>query len=60
MTPSKAFAPTAVMGIEDFQGQPDTRGQTFTMSGEGQLIDALKCPCCGHSVTATDKLGEQQ
>jgi hypothetical protein len=39
-------------GVEDFIGQTDTRGQTFTMGGPPSLVPVMKCPKCGHSVVA--------
>lgn len=46
--------PGIAMG-QTFVGEPEWPGATvFTMNygGPGVLIRCLKCPCCGHSVTA--------
>lgn len=47
----QALVATPRMGRPDFPGQIDTRGQTFTMTGPGVLIECWKCPKCGHSIT---------
>jgi hypothetical protein len=46
-------------GIEDFVGQGDARGQTFTMNGPASMVQVMKCPKCGHSCTA-DQVGESR
>lgn len=57
MVPSKAIGQTLVAGVPDFPGDDpaDLRVRTLSCGGPGNLIDALKCPQCGHSVTAGEK-----
>jgi len=50
MRPSKAIAQTFVGGTPDFID--DTHSSTFSAGGTGELIDCLKCPKCGWSMTA--------
>lgn len=49
MQPGKAIAETYRGGIPDFPS--DEHASTFYAGGPGRLIDCLKCPSCGHSVT---------
>jgi len=49
MTPSKALEDIYIGGID--AGNPPQRGDTLVKSGEAKLIDVLKCPQCGYSVT---------
>ena len=49
MTPGKAIEQTFT-GSPDFAG--DVRGVTMSPGGAGKLVDCLKCPECGWSVTA--------
>ena len=49
MQPGKALAQTFVGGSPDFPG--DDHATTFSAGGHGQMIDCLKCPECGWSVT---------
>lgn len=55
MKPGKALNNVPVYGIEDFIGQKDNAGQTFTMQSTGELVDVMKCPECGWSVGGTEK-----
>lgn len=48
MVDGKALAQT-VTGSPDFPG--DRRGVTLSVGGPGVLIDCLKCPSCGWSMT---------
>lgn len=57
MVPGKAFAPTVVVGLPDFPGQGDLRGQTMS-DGPGKLVAVNKCPACGHSVTPGESEGK--
>ena len=50
MKPSKALLETCVIGILDFPGSDDMRGQTMSAGGPGKLVDCLKCCKCGYSV----------
>ena len=49
MKPGKALEPTYIGGVPDFIG----RAEIVTMyeGGPGKLINCLKCPKCGFSVT---------
>lgn len=47
--PGVAIGQTYKQGLPDFPG--DSRGQTLHTGGPGKLIDVLKCPQCGYSVT---------
>ena len=49
MVAGKALAQTFVGGMPDFPG--DTHASTFSAGGPGELIDCLKCPNCGRSIT---------
>ena len=40
---------TYVGGMPDFAG--DRHSSTFSAGGTGRVIDCMKCPSCGHSVT---------
>lgn len=55
MKPGKALAQTVTGGAPDFEG--DERASTFSAGGPGHLIDCLKCPECGWSVTETPDAG---
>jgi hypothetical protein len=60
MVPGQAIEQTWVPGMPDFIGtgtDGDMRGQTMTAGGPGKLVDVLKCPLCGHSVSAGDGHG---
>jgi len=48
MVPGKAIENTYV-GLPDFIG--DTHICTVSPGGPGKLVDCLKCPSCGWSVT---------
>lgn len=50
MQPGKALQETLVVGLSDF-GDGDMRGQTVSAGGPGEVVDCLKCPSCGYSVT---------
>ena len=50
MAPGKAIEQTYVGGTPDFPG--DKHATTFSAGGPGVLIDVMKCPKCGWSVTA--------
>lgn len=57
MRPGKAMAETFVS-----RGEPVTtadanrlRGRTIHAGGPGKLIEVMKCPFCGYSVTAGDQ-----
>lgn len=54
MRPGKAMVSTWIGGMPDLPG--DTHSVTFSPGGPGRMIDCLKCPKCGYSVT----VGEQQ
>jgi len=47
-------------GIPDFPGQTDTRGQTFSPSGQSQMVNVQKCPQCGYSVQTDFVLGRRE
>lgn len=49
LQPGKAIEQTWTAGASDFIG--DKRLVTFSAGGPGRLIDCLKCPACGRSVT---------
>lgn len=49
MRPGKAIQQTYSVGAPDFPG--DHEVVTVSAGGPGKLIDCLKCPKCGHSVT---------
>lgn len=49
MQPGQAIAETYRGGSLDFPS--DEHPTTMHAGGPGRLIDCLKCPCCGHSVT---------
>lgn len=49
MQPGKALAQTFAEGIPDFPGEDTIR--TFSAGGPGAMIDCMKCPKCGQSVT---------
>lgn len=49
MQPGKALAQTFVGGAPDFPG--DTHSVTLSVGGPGELIDCVKCPQCGRSIT---------
>lgn len=49
LQPGKAIAQTYT-GLPDFLG--DAYPVTLSPGGPGRLIDCLKCPACGWSVTA--------
>lgn len=49
MQPGKALAQTFVPGSPDFPG--DKHASTFSAGGPGEMVDCLKCPACGWSVT---------
>lgn len=52
MVVGKATEQTWVMGVPDFPGNTiNSIGQTLNVGGPGKLIECLKCPKCGHSVT---------
>lgn len=52
LLPGKALVSTFVAGVPDFIGQdPDPRAQTFYEGGPGRLVDCLKCPECGYSIS---------
>lgn len=44
-----ATAQTYVGGMPDFEGE--THSSTFSAGGTGRVINCMKCPSCGHSVT---------
>jgi hypothetical protein len=47
-----AIAPTWVLGLPDFPGDPPfSPGQTVTFGGPGKLIACLKCKECGYSTS---------
>ena len=48
MKPGKAIQQTTVAGVQDF---PSAEVVTMSAGGPGKLIDCLKCPQCGWSVT---------
>ena len=50
MQPSKALKDIYVGGVDS--SKPPQRGDTLVKSGKAKLIDVIKCPQCGHSVTA--------
>jgi len=52
MQPGKAIEQTYRPGFEDFPGATDLRGITMSPGGSGRLVNAMKCPNCGHTVTA--------
>lgn len=52
MRPGKALAQTFVGGMPDFEG--DTHSSTFSAGGPGKLVDCIKCPQCGKSVTTQE------
>jgi hypothetical protein len=45
----KAIAQTATAGVPDFPG--DKHASTYSAGGPGKLVDCLKCPECGWSIT---------
>ena len=45
-----AIENTLVSGMVDFPG--DQRGVTVHPGGTGRLVMAMKCPKCGHSISA--------
>ena len=49
MVPGKALAQTFTAGELDFPG--DDHAVTFSAGGPGKLVDCLKCPKCGRSVS---------
>ena len=50
MQPGKAIAQTFTGGAPDFPS--DTHSSTFSAGGPGALVDCLKCPDCGFSISA--------
>lgn len=53
MLPSKAIEQTFVGGSPDFIGSKDVN--TVYAGGPGKLIDCMKCPSCGKSITKEEK-----
>lgn len=53
LVPGKAIEQTWTPGVPDFPGCYDL--VTMSPGGPGRLIDCLKCPQCGWSVTAGAK-----
>lgn len=51
MQPGKAIAQT-VTGVPDFHGKEVV---TLSPGGQGVLIDCMKCPQCGWSVTVGEE-----
>ena len=49
LKPGKAIQSTIVGGSPDFAA--DGEVVTYSEGGPGKLIDCLKCPKCGYSVT---------
>jgi hypothetical protein len=49
MRPGIAMSQTATPGALDFPG--DREASTFSAGGPGKLVQCMKCPECGWSVT---------
>lgn len=49
MQPSKALKDIYIGGIDS--SNPPQRGDTLVKSGKADLIEVMKCPQCGYSVT---------
>ena len=49
MKPGKATGQTYTGGMKDFAS--DERAVTFSAGGPGVLIECMKCPACGYSVS---------
>ena len=57
MVPGIGLRETYRMGLPDFHGNTaDSRGQTMIASGESNMVNVLKCPECGYSVTTDTTL----
>ena len=52
MKSGEALQNTPCVGISDFPGQTDLRGQTMTMTGPPKMVNVWKCEYCGHSISA--------
>lgn len=48
MVKGKALAQTFTSGAPDFPGSDVV---TMSAGGPGVMIDCLKCPCCGRSIS---------
>jgi hypothetical protein len=56
MQPGVALGQTFVGGMPDFPGE--AHSTTFSPGGPGKMIDCLKCPKCGRSVTRKEEKGD--
>lgn len=59
LTPGKAIEQTGVVGMPDFPSDKyisEDRIVTMYAGGPGKLIDCLKCPSCGWSMTISKEI----
>lgn len=52
----KALQNTPSLGLPDFPGQKDLKGQTVSMTGPPKMYRVHKCQDCGHSFTGRGEL----